>query len=76
MFELGGKTVALTSTGGVNGHSHFWVGRMAANDSRLVPDYAGRLDYGANGISSLYAAKTATSARPPFERRVLFGFGG
>ena len=35
-----------------------------------------RRDHGASGISTIYAAKTGTSAQPPFNRRILLGFGG
>ncbi len=35
-----------------------------------------RRDHGASGISTIYAAKTGTTAQPPFNRRILLGFGG
>jgi sucrose-6-phosphate hydrolase SacC (GH32 family) len=76
VFELAGKIVVLTSTQGLNGWTQFWVGQMSDDDLKFLPDYTGRLDYGASGISTIYAAKTGTSALPPFDRRVLLGFGG
>ena len=42
----------------------------------FVAEYSARLDFGKASISSIYAAKTGTSALPPFERRVVFGFSG
>ena len=76
VFELGGKIVILTSTQGLNGWTQLWVGEMSDDDLTFIPDYTDRLDFGASGISTIYAAKTGTSALPPFERRILLGFGG
>ena len=49
---------------------------MSADDLKFEKEYTGRLDYGRAGISTIYAAKTGTSALPPYDRRVLLGFGG
>ena len=76
VFELGGKIVILTSTQGLNGWTQLWVGEMSQDDLTFKPDYSDRLDHGASGISTIYAAKTGTTAQPPFNRRILLGFGG
>ena len=54
----------------------WFVGTITANDTTFIPEHTGRIDYGAPGISSLFAGKTGTSMLPPFDRRVLFGFSG
>ena len=43
---------------------------------KFTDEATGRFDWGLAGFSSLYAAKSGTSAHEPFTRRVLFGFGG
>ena len=59
-----------------SGWTQWWVGSISPNDLNFTAEHTGRIDYGAPGISSLFAGKTATSAQPPFVRRVLFGFTG
>ena len=80
VFQLGEKTVVLGSLPGVpvntEGTSHWWVGTLSADDLTFTPESTGRFDWGPGGFSSLYAAKSGTSANEPFTRRVLFGFGG
>lgn len=53
---------------------------MSSDDLKFVPDQKSglpdRLDYGAVGVSTIYAGKTGTSALPPFTRRVLIAFTG
>jgi hypothetical protein len=53
---------------------------MSSDDLKFVPDQKSgppdRLDYGAVGVSTIYAGKTGTSALPPFTRRVLVAFTG
>ena len=53
---------------------------MSSDDLKFVPDRKSgppdRLDYGAVGVSTIYAGKTGTSALPPFRRRVLIAFTG
>jgi hypothetical protein len=82
VFKLGGKIVVLLSTndeacgkgcveGGAKGYVQYWVGKMSADDLKFLPESTGRLDHGAAGISGLFAAKTGTSALPPFDRRVV-----
>ena len=80
VFQLGGKTVVLGSLPGVpvntEGTSHWWVGTLSSDDLKFTAEATGRFDWGLAGFSSLYAAKSGTSAHEPFTRRVLFGFGG
>eukprot|EP01048_Picozoa_sp_COSAG05_P011058 COSAG05_NODE_1016_length_6185_cov_4.604831_5_plen_757_part_00 len=63
---------------GAGGYTQYWVGSISSDDMNFVAEYSARLDFGKASISSIYAAKTGslTSALPPFERRVLFGFSG
>lgn len=53
---------------------------MSSDDLKFIPDQKSgppdRLDYGAVGVSTIYAGKTGTSALPPFARRVLIAFTG
>jgi hypothetical protein len=53
---------------------------MSGDDLKFIPDRKNgppdRLDYGAVGVSTIYAGKTGTSAQPPFTRRVLVSFTG
>eukprot|EP01052_Picozoa_sp_SAG31_P026804 SAG31_NODE_2456_length_5663_cov_8.660361_5_plen_117_part_00 len=86
VFELDGKVVVIASfsnrSHGVYTHCYQWyrVGEMSEDDLKFVPDQKSgppdRLDYGAVGISTIYAGKTGTSAFPPFTRRVLVSFTG
>ena len=86
VFELGGKIVVIASfsnrSQGVYTHCYQWyrVGEMSGDDLKFVPDQKrgppDRLDYGAVGVSTIYAGKTGTSALPPFTRRVLVSFTG
>jgi sucrose-6-phosphate hydrolase SacC (GH32 family) len=85
VFELDGKVVILMSTGGAwdlhpkiypSGWTQWFVGTISDNDLNFTVEHTGRIDYGAPGISSLFAGKTGTSMAPPFNRRVLFGFSG
>jgi sucrose-6-phosphate hydrolase SacC (GH32 family) len=87
VFQLGGKTVVLGSLPGdarttpalpvnTEGTSHWWVGSLSDDDLTFTAEATGRFDYGPGGYSSIYAAKSGTSALEPFTRRVLFGFGG
>ena len=85
VFKLGDKVVVLMSTGGKwdlwpdlypSGWTQWFVGTISANDLNFTVEHTGRIDYGAPGISSLFAGKTGTSMAPPFNRRVLFGFSG
>ena len=63
-------------------HCYQWyrIGRMSDDDLKFIPDQTSgppdRLDWGAVGISTIYAGKTGTSALPPFTRRVLVAFTG
>jgi sucrose-6-phosphate hydrolase SacC (GH32 family) len=79
------KVVILMSTGGKwglhpqvypSGWTQWFVGTISANDLNFTVEHTGRIDYGAPGISSLFAGKTGTSMMPPYRRRVLFGFSG
>ena len=76
VFQLGEKVIVLGSTGGLQGFTFFLVGTISADDLAFTAEYSGRLDYGANGISSMYCGKTATEASPPYTRRVVFSFSG
>ena len=84
VFELDGKIVILLSTndeihnadGGSRGYVQWWIGEMSSDDLKFLPESTGRLDHGEAGISSIFAAKSGTSALPPFDRRVVFGFTG
>ena len=76
VFELDGKVVIVTATQGTKGWTQFWVGTITDDDLSFVPEYTSKLDFGHPGISSLYGAKTGTNRHAPFDRRVLFGFGG
>ena len=83
VFALSGKTVVLGSLPGVpintEGTSHWWVGSLSDDDLTFTAESTGRWDHGLPGFSSIYAAKSGTTALPyegPFKRRVLFGFGG
>jgi hypothetical protein len=86
VFELDGKMVVITSfsnrSKGVYTHHYqpVWVGEMSSDDLKFIPDEKtgppDRLDYGAVGVSTMYAGKTGTEALPPFTRRVLMGFTG
>lgn len=86
VFELGGKIVVIASfsnrSHNVYTHHYQWyrIGEMSSDDLKFVPDQKSgppdRLDYGAVGVSTIYAGKTGTSALPPFTRRVLIAFTG
>ena len=86
VFELDGKMVVITSfsnrSKGVYTHHYqpVWVGEMSSDDRQFIRDQKtgppDRLDYGAVGVSTMYAGKTGTEALPPFTRRVLMGFTG
>eukprot|EP01047_Picozoa_sp_COSAG01_P051497 COSAG01_NODE_5321_length_4335_cov_3.928234_3_plen_150_part_00 len=86
VFELDGKIVVIASfsnrSQGVFTHCYQWyrIGEMSGDDLKFIPDRKSgppdRLDYGAVGVSTIYAGKTGTSARPPFTRRVLVSFTG
>jgi hypothetical protein len=86
VFELGGKIVVIASfsnrSHNVYTHHYQWyrIGEMSSDDLKFVPDEKSgppdRLDYGAVGVSTIYAGKTGTSALPPFTRRVLIAFTG
>lgn len=73
VFELDGKIVILVGAGG---YTQYWVGSISDDDLTFVEEYSAKLDYGKTSISSIYAAKTGTQARPPYTRRVVFGFSG
>jgi sucrose-6-phosphate hydrolase SacC (GH32 family) len=80
VFALGDKLVVLLSQPGVpvntEGTSHWWTGTLSKDDLAFTAEATGRWDYGLPGFSSMYAAKSGTSALAPFTRRVLFGFSG
>jgi sucrose-6-phosphate hydrolase SacC (GH32 family) len=72
----GDKRTTPTLPVNTEGTSHWWTGSLSDDDRTFKIEYTGRLDWGTGGYSSIYAAKSGTSAQEPFTRRVLFGFGG
>ena len=75
MFELDGKIVVIASfsnrSQGVFTHHYQWyrIGQMSDDDLKFIPDQKsgppGRLDYGAVGVSTIYAGKTVSRQTSP-----------
>ena len=75
MFELDGKIVVIASfsnrSQGVFTHHYQWyrIGQMSDDDLKFIPDQKsgppGRLDYGAVGVSTIYAGKTVSRRTTP-----------
>ena len=75
VFELDGKIVVIASfsnrSQGVFTHHYQWyrIGQMSDDDLKFIPDQKsgppGRLDYGAVGVSTIYAGKTVSRQTSP-----------